>query len=217
MVDQNPSRFEFSHALRMFPIFVWRAECKPHIHRSISASIASKLGDLRRPLPVLEPDQSWRSDPTLHRRDEFRELVSCIEEAAAAVLAYLRIACEAFEITACWAHVSAPGAGHGMVSHPNNFLSGVYCVQSQAGADTINFHEPRNQTSIIRPPVTGLTAENTDQVIVKELNGTLLVFPSWLQHSGDANSSGGESISVGFNIMFPSYAETRSRPLWEAE
>ena len=110
MVDQNPSRFEFSHALRMFPIFVWRAECEPHIHRSISASIASKLGDLRRPLPVLEPDQSWRSDPTLHRRDEFRELVSCIEEAAAAVLAYLRIACEAFEITACWARVSAPGA-----------------------------------------------------------------------------------------------------------
>ena len=170
MVDQNPSRFESSHALRMFPTFVWRAECKPDIRRSISASFVSKIGDLRRPLPALKPDQSWRSDPTVHRLDEFRELVSCIDEAAAAVLAYLWIACEAFEITACWTHVSAPGAGHGMVSHPNNFLSGVYCVQSQAGADTINFNEPRNQTSIIRPSVTELTAENTDQVIVKVLN-----------------------------------------------
>ncbi len=217
MVDQNPSRFESSHALRMFPTFVWRSECKPEIHRRIRASIASKLGDLRRPLPALEPGRSWRSEPTLHRLEEFRELVTCIDEAAAAVLAYLRIGCESFEITACWAQVSAPGAGQGMVSQPNNFLSGVYCVQSQAGAETINFHEPRNQTFIIRPPVTELIPENTDQVVVKVANGTLLVFPSWLQHSVDANSSGGESIGVGFNIMFPAYAETMSRPLWEAE
>ena len=104
-----------------------------------------------------------------------------------------------------------------MLFRSNNFLSGVYCVQSQAGADTINFHEPRNQTSIIRPPVTELTAENTDQVVVKVADGTLLIFPSWLQHSVDANSSGGESIGVGFNIMFPSYAEKMSRPLWQAE
>ena len=73
----------------------------------MSARIASKLGDIRRPLPALEPGQSWRSDPTLHRTNEFRELVSCIEEAAAAVLAYLRIGYEAFEITACWAQVKA--------------------------------------------------------------------------------------------------------------
>jgi uncharacterized protein (TIGR02466 family) len=215
MVDENPSRFESAHALRMFPTFVWRAEAKPDVHRSISASIARKLGELRRSLPALEPGQSWRSDPTLHRLDAFRELVSCIDEAAAAVLAHLRIGYDAFEITACWAHVSAPGAGHGMVSHPNNYLSGVYCVQAPEGADTINFHEPRNQTFIIRPPVTELTAENTDQVVVKVADGTLLVFPSWLLHSVDANASGGERISVGFNIMFAAYAETMSRPLWE--
>ncbi len=217
MVDRNQSRFESWHALRMFPTFVWRAECKADIQRRIRARIASKLGDLRRPLPALEPGQSWRSDPTLHRANEFSELVSCIDEAAEAALAFLRIAYEEFEITACWAQVSAPGAGQGMASHPNNFLSGVYCVQSQAGADTINFHEPRNQTSIIRPPVTELTAENTDQVVVKVTDGTLLIFPSWLQHSVDANASDGESISVGFNIMFAAYGETMGRPLWEVE
>jgi hypothetical protein len=36
----------------------------------------------------------------------------------------------------------------------------------QLEADTINFHDPRNQTSIIRPPVVELKAENTDQVVV---------------------------------------------------
>ena len=60
--------------------------------------------------------------------------------------------------------MSTTGAGHRMHSHPNNFLSGVYYVQTHEGADSINFHDPRPQTGIIRPPVTGLTAENTDQV-----------------------------------------------------
>ncbi len=57
--------------------------------------------------------------------------------------------------------------------------------------------------------MTELTAENTDQVVVKVANGTLLIFPSWLLHSVDANASDGESISVGFNIMFPSYTKER--------
>jgi hypothetical protein len=49
--------------------------------------------------------------------------------------------------------------------HPNNFLSGVYYVRTHPGADTINFHDPRNQSGIIRPPVVELTAENIDQVV----------------------------------------------------
>jgi hypothetical protein len=45
-------------------------------------------------------------------------------------------------------------------------LSGVYYVQVQDGADSINFHDPRAQTAIIRPAVTELTAYNTDQVVL---------------------------------------------------
>ena len=80
------------------------------------------------------------------------------------------------EITGCWANVN--GWSHGVHTHPNNFLSGVYYVQTQAGADTINFHDPRVQTALIRPPVTALTADNTDQVVVRVREGTLLLFPA---------------------------------------
>ena len=138
-------------------------------------------------------------------------------EAAEAALAYLKIDDDAFVITGCWANVNAPGAGHRTHSHPNNFLSGVYYVKTQAGADTVNFHDPRAQTGIMRPPVTELTADNTDQVVVKVSNGTLLVFPSWLQHSVDANRSDAERISVSFNIMFSSYGDRMSKPLWKPE
>ncbi len=78
----------------------------------------------------------------------------------------------------------------------------------------LNFHDPRIQAAIIRPPVTELTAQNTDQVVVKVRNGTLLVFPSYLQHSVDPNSSDEERISISFNVMFSSFTENISKPLW---
>lgn len=60
---------------------------------------------------------------------------------------------DALCITACWLNVLAPARTHAAHSHPNNFLSGVYYVRTQLGADTVNFHDPRPQPGIIRPPV----------------------------------------------------------------
>jgi Putative 2OG-Fe(II) oxygenase len=37
-----------------------------------------------------------------------------------------------------------------MHQHPNNLLSGVYYVRTHPGADTMNFHDPRNQSASIR-------------------------------------------------------------------
>jgi uncharacterized protein (TIGR02466 family) len=90
----------------------------------------------------------------------------------------------------------------------------VYYVQTGPGAGSINFHDPRVQTGIIRPTVTELTAANTDQVVVRVRDGALLLFPAYLDHSVDANESDRERISVSFNIMFSSFAENLSRPLW---
>ena len=101
-----------------------------------------------------------------------------------------------------------------MHQHPNNFLSGVYYVRTHPGADTINFHDPHNQSRVIRPPVVELTAENTDQVVVRVRDGTMLVLPAYLQHSVDASASDEERISISFNIMFSSFAENLSKPLW---
>ena len=137
-----------------------------------------------------------------------------IERGVTSILRFLRIGHDAFQITGCWATVLAKGASHRMHSHPNNFLSGAYYLRTHPGADSINFHDPRRQTGIIRPPVTELTAENTDQVVVKVRNGTLLMFPSYLEHSVDANASDHERISLSFNVMFSGFTEQLSKPLW---
>ena len=58
------------------------------------------------------------------------------------------------------------------------------------------------------------TAENTDQVVVRVKDGTMLVFPAYLQHSVDASASEEERISISFNIMFSSFTKNLSKPLW---
>lgn len=169
---------------------------------------------MRKSLPELKQGQAWQSAQTLDQLDELQDLVDCFKEAVRRVLECLKIGYECFEITGCWANINAPGASHRSHSHPNNFLSGVYCVQVHPGADTISFHDPRNQTGIIRPPVTQLTAENTDQVVVRLENGTLVIFPAYLRHSVEPNTSHQERLTISFNAMFTSFTSTMSKPLW---
>ena len=198
----------------MFPSLVWKTEIEPGLRDAMGARILKALADMRRDAPALEPGQGWQSAQDLHEHEAMRELVSCIQHCAAGVLRFLRIGTTECEITGCWATVLARGASHKLHSHPNNFLSGVYYVRTGEGADTINFHDPRSQAGVIRPPVVELTAENTDQVVVRVSDGTLLLFPSWLEHSVDANRSNDERISISFNLMFSSFAQRLSRPLW---
>lgn len=190
----------------MFPTWLWKAELRPEVYGPINNRVLQSLGEIEAALSDLKPGESWQSEQTLHELETFRHLVACINEAARNVLDHLKVGYEGFAITGCWATVNGPNAGHAAHSHPNNYLSGVYYVQVQEGADTIDFHDPRPQIGILCPPVTELTAENADQVVVKVQEGTMLMFPAWLSHSIEPNRSVrcGKAVGGGLpveNIM----------------
>ena len=214
MPDARLEWLEASEVIPMFPSVLWKLQLRAAFHDEFDARILGMLDEMRHGAPPLAPGQGWQSERTLNLRPELRELASCVERSAVTVLRFLRIGCDALEITGCWATVLADGAAHRSHRHPNNFLSAVYYLRVAPGADTINFHDPRPQAGIIRPPVTELTAENTDQVVVKVRNGTLLLFASFLEHSVDPTSGGIERASVSFNLMFPAFTETLAKPLW---
>ena len=198
------SEFEGSNVHALFPSLVWETRLKRDVYRPLNDAILRRLELLH---------EAPQTRVTLHQHEELAPLIAVIEKLARGVLQFLHVGdCGPLRVTGCWANVNPPGASHRMHAHPNNFLSGVYYVSVPAGADTINFHDPRPQTGQIRPPVTALTAENTDQVVVRIAEGTLLLFPAWLMHSVDANPTQERRVSVSFNLMFDS--PTLARPLW---
>ena len=216
MLTNDDNWIENSDILSIFPTFVWKIESTPEFYEQANTKILKILNQLNPDLADIPPGGSWQSNQQLHKCEEVTDLVSGILTTAKTVLRFLKISYDAVEITGCWANVNSTGTSHAIHSHPNNFLSGVYYVQIQPGADTVNFHDPRPQTSIIRPPVTELTAQNTDQVVVQVSKGTLLMFPAYLWHSVARNESDELRISISFNLMFSFFAENLSKPLWRA-
>jgi len=200
--------------IRLFPTFVCKSRLESPEHATVQRAILNTLSELRAGVADPSPGELWQSRHGLHALPELAPLVLHIRQRIEQVLAFLRIGNFAFEVTGLWANIAAPGGMVRMHCHPNNFLSGVYYVQVQPGADTINFHDPRPQAAIVRPPATELTPYNTDQVVVQVEEGTLLIFPAWLTHSVDANRSDRMRTSMSFNAMFTSYAESMGQPLW---
>ncbi len=215
IVSHASERFQQAEILRMFPTFLWKAEVARALAIPMNAALLDALVALGAPLRDLQHGQSWQSPHDLHGRAPFHDLVVCIHAAAMAALDYLKVAHRGIAVTGCWANVNAPGAAHPEHSHPNNYLSGVYYLRAPRGADTIAFHDPRPQVAIIRPPVTALTADNTDEVVVTVTDGTLLIFPAFLPHSVDTHEGAETRLSFSFNLMFEAYAETMGSPSWE--
>ncbi len=213
-MSEKDKWIEESDVLSIFPTCVWKTRLTTKFRQRINSKILKLISVIKPDLAEIPTGGSWQSAQDLHKYEHLADLNSCINNMAQTILRFLKIGDNKIEITACWTNINASGALHAMHSHPNNFLSGIYYVHTHPGADTVNFHDPRSQTGIIRPPVTELTSQNTDQVVVRVCDGMLLMFPSYLVHSVAANESSKLRISISFNLMFSLYAERLSKTLW---
>ena len=204
--------FDAPDLLHVFPTWLWRSDLKPAEREPLNATLLTALSGLGAPAD-LRLGQNWQSDHNLHEDARFAGLMECVAAAARSLSDILKIDAP-LAVTGCWANINAPGTAHRLHSHRNNFLSGVYYLQVQEHADTINFFDPRPQAGVIRPPSSAPTAENSEAATVKVANGTLLLFPAWLQHAVDANRSRHNRSSISFNLMSAGFTETMARPGW---
>ena len=85
--------------------------------------------------------------------------------------------------------------------HPNSIHSGVYYVKAPENCGNICFPNP-NQTlmwgwpgGIIKTP----NSTNSGIATLKPVKNLLYIFPSWTNHSVDANESDEPRISLSFN------------------
>jgi len=196
--------------LALFPSFVWQTRLTPDATRTLNSRMLARIEALRAGRP-LSPGNNWQSEQNLHEDPAFADFVALLHGAMRGVLDFLHVAQKSVVITGCWANVGSPGATHPAHTHPNNFLSGVYYVRAPQGGNRITFDDPRPHTFVLSPMVRTITLENSSFINVTIAEGSLLVFPHWLQHRVPENQSALERVSVSFNAMFPDYAEMLSR------
>ena len=187
----------------LFPTRVLAFDLEPAAAQALNAPLKTEIERLLTPRPALQPGQTWQTHHDLHRMAAFQPFVRLVMAAAGEWAAEQRWARRDLAITGCWANVNPPGLPHNAHNHPNNLLSGVYYVQTGAGADAITFLDPRPQVLQVLPRFTQQTSLNASELNVPALEGRLVLFPGWLVHAVPSNRGNQERISIAFNLTFP--------------
>jgi uncharacterized protein (TIGR02466 family) len=197
-----------------FPTPVWTIDLRPQAAEQLNQQLLADLERMTSPRPSqLELGGFWQTQTDMHTRPEFAELTSLLHKATKAALDFLQLEYRAFSITACWANFGPTGGGHSRHTHPNNYLSGVYYVRTPAGADSIDFFDPRPAAAAMMAPARQLTRFNGNRMTIKVHPGRLIIFPSWLLHGVPVNRTHEERVSIAYNAMFSEFTETMSRPM----
>lgn len=204
--------FEDTNVVEMFPTYLWVYDLEKERASNICQQIFTSIQKDLPPKTKLVGGHSIQSGTRMHKKPIFKDLMMHVDEAAKNSIKFLGQTQEPLIVTGCWANISGQDAYHKEHSHPNNFLSGVFYVKVPKGGDTINFHDPRSGSHIIAPNFENPSMGNISTMFVEAKAGRMMLFPSWLRHSVDPNTSKDLRVSISFNLMFRRYTETQSKP-----
>ena len=102
-------------------------------------------------------------------------------------------------ITSMWGNLLFPSQTHSPHTHSNNFLSGVFYLQSDDLSGEIEFFDPRPQAGVLSPRIKKGIMENSNAIGFEPKDNMGLIFPSWLQHWVQPTNS--KRISLSWNIL----------------
>lgn len=107
-----------------------------------------------------------------------------------------------FYLTDSWLSVTFEGGRHLLHDHPNSLVSGVYYIDIPENS-TINFYNSINlfQNFKFSFEFSKETPFNKTDYSIPVENGDLIIFPSWLQHYVNNNTSKKSRLVLGFNCF----------------
>ena len=119
---------------------------------------------------------------------------------------YVSLVCgimEPFEVTNSWAIINGSEVQHYQHMHPNSIFSGTLYLQAEQGASPINFHGKRRITPDFNFTwgFREFNIYNSENWTVPVQTGTIVIFPSTLEHSVPPNASKEPRVCIGFNTF----------------
>ena len=104
------------------------------------------------------------------------------------------------KITNMWAIINKNKAFNERHHHGNSALSAAYYVKAENRAGNIVFFDPR-QANVFHHPSSKKANDLNGQIkSITPKPGTLVLFPSYLEHKVEENLSSEERIVVSFNV-----------------
>jgi uncharacterized protein (TIGR02466 family) len=131
-----------------------------------------------------------------------------IDQTAAGFLQHVGVRFPVFWTYAGWYNVNRYGDDHAPHNHPRSTMSGTYYVRvptDQERADDplarpgcISFYDPRVGANMV---TVGTESDARSAHVVSPTAGTLLMWPSPMEHSVHPNLSKEPRISISFNLQ----------------
>ena len=104
------------------------------------------------------------------------------------------------KITSMWSIINNKDAFNEKHHHGNSALSAAYYVKAEQNAGDIVFFDPR-QANVFHHPISNkVNSINAQVQSVTPKPGTLVLFPSYLEHKVNTNLSNEDRIVISFNV-----------------
>jgi len=98
-----------------------------------------------------------------------------------------------------WVNINPTGSYNHLHHHIGSVLSGVYYVDATPEQGNIQFERTDGAEYHIPEDVANTTYYTSTRATYAAKTGALYVFPGWLKHSVQANTTANDRISISFN------------------
>ena len=109
-----------------------------------------------------------------------------------------------FYLQNSWCNIHGPNENSQIHFHASSLLSGVYYPILPKNSGDIAFHNIGTYTNIFHQSIRFEFEENnnltTEKYVLKLKEGTIIIFPSHLDHSVERNNSNEKRYSIAFNF-----------------
>lgn len=104
------------------------------------------------------------------------------------------------KISSMWAIINIGGAANARHHHGNSAISAAYYVRAPKNSGDLVFYDPRPAPVYSHPHSKEPNHLNAMVNSVSPVEGALVLFPSYLDHSVNENLSNEERIVISFNV-----------------
>jgi len=104
------------------------------------------------------------------------------------------------KITSMWSIINKKESFNEKHHHGNSALSAAYYVNADQDSGDIVFYDPRHAFIFSHPETSQINDLNAQVKSINPKSGTLILFPSYLEHSVKPSTSEEDRIVISFNI-----------------